>query len=132
MASALGLGEIAGRVLAIAVGTSLLAWCAVLARRGDEARSFTCAVAATLAWSPIVWLHYLVVLLVPMAIHRPRFTPLWLLPVLLWITPKPGYSEGFETFVPGIAAAILVGVLLVRPGVGAPRTEPGRLRAIAD
>ena len=42
---------------------------------------------ATLALSPIVWLHYLVVLLVPMAIARPRFTPLWLLPILLWTSP---------------------------------------------
>ena len=33
----------------------------LLARRGDDPRSFTCAIAATLALSPIVWLHYLVV-----------------------------------------------------------------------
>ena len=57
-------------------------------------RSFTCAVAATLALSPIVWLHYLVVLLVPVAIARPRFSALWLLPVLLWVSPQPGYAEG--------------------------------------
>lgn len=114
MASTLGLGEVAGRVLTLAAGVSLLTLCAVLARRGDEARSFTCAVAATLALSPIVWLHYLVVLLVPLAILRPRFSLIWLLPVLLWINPKPGYAEGFETFLPGIAAAILVTVLLTR------------------
>ena len=71
---------------------------AVFARRDDDARSFTCAVAATLALSPIVWLHYLVVLLVPMAILRPRFSVLWLLPVLLWVSPRPGYAEGVPTF----------------------------------
>ena len=81
-------------------------------------RSFTCAVAATLALSPIVWLHYLVVLLVPMAIVRPRFSLLWLLPVLLWVSPRPGYAEGFETFMPAVAAAILVTVLLARPSRG--------------
>ena len=69
---------------------------------------------ATLALSPIVWLHYLVVLLVPMAISRPRFTTLWLLPVLLWISPKPGYAEGYEAFVPAIVASILVVALLYR------------------
>jgi len=116
MAATLGLGETVGQALTLAAGAGLLGGCVVFARRDDEVRSFTCAVAATLALSPIVWLHYLVVLLVPLAIARPRFSAIWLLPVLLWISPKPGYAEGFETFLPGIAAAILLAVLLVRPG----------------
>ena len=62
-----------------------------------------------------MWLHYLVVLLVPMAIARPRFSALWLLPVLLWVSPRPGYAEGVQTFMPALAATILVAVLLVRP-----------------
>ena len=40
----------------------------------------------------------------------------WLLPVLLWVSPKPGYAEGYATFMPMIAAAILFTVLLARPG----------------
>ena len=95
----------------------------LFARRGDEVRAFTCAVAATLALSPIVWLHYLVVLLVPLAIARPRFSAIWLLPILLWVSPKPGYAEGFQTFVPAVAVVILLGVLLARPRVPA-RAEP--------
>ncbi len=125
MAATLGLGEAVGQVLTLAVGLGLLGGCVVFARRGDEARSFTCAVAATLALSPIVWLHYLVILLVPLAIARPRFSLIWLLPVLLWVSPKPGYAEGFETFLPGIAAGILLAVLLARPratGVAAEAT----------
>src|SRR4029077_5323656 len=113
----LGLGETVGRGLALALGAALLAWCVVLARRGDEARSFTCAIAATLVLSPIVWLHYLVVLLVPLAIARPRFSLIWLLPVLLWASPRPGYAEGFQTFLPAIAVVILVAVFLARPQV---------------
>jgi len=119
MAAALGLGGTVGQALTLAVGLSLLASCVVLARRGDEVRSFTCAVAATLALSPIVWLHYLVVLLVPLAIARPRFSLIWLLPVLLWTSPRPGYAEGFQTFLPALAATILVAVVLVRPRLGA-------------
>jgi alpha-1,2-mannosyltransferase len=115
MASTAGLGEGFGQGLTLLVGAGLLGGCLVYARRGDDERSFTCAVAATLAVSPIVWLHYLVVLLVPVAIARPRFTVLWLLPVLLWVSPKPGYAEGAATFAPAIAAAILVLVLLARP-----------------
>ena len=119
MASTLGVADGVGRAATLVVGGALLVACVVLARRGDEERSFTCAVAATLALSPIVWLHYLVLLLVPLAILRPRFSLLWLLPVLLWVSPRPGYAEGYETFMPGLVALILVAVLLVRP-----RREP--------
>ena len=122
MASTLGLAEGVGRALTLLVGGALLVGCVVLARRGDEERSFTCAVAATLALSPILWLHYLVLLLVPLAILRPRFSLIWLLPVVLWVSPKPGYAEGYETFMPALVAAILVTVLLARPRVSsAPR-----------
>ena len=115
MASTAGLDPAVGSVLALLVGGSLIVGCVVLARRDDDPRAFTCAVAATLALSPVVWLHYLVALLVPMAILRPRFSALWLLPVLLWVSPKPGYAEGIQTFGPAIAAGILVAAL-VAPG----------------
>ena len=103
--STLGLARRSRPAATLVVGGALLVGCVVLARRGDEERSFTCAVAATLALSPIVWLHYLVLLLVPLAILRPRFSLLWLLPVLLWVSPRPGYAEGYETFMPGLVAA---------------------------
>ena len=115
MAATAGLGGAVGKALTLLVGGALLVGCVAFARRGDDQRSFTCAIAATLALSPIVWLHYLVVLLVPTAIARPRFSLLWLLPVLLWVSPRPGYAEGIQTFMPGIAIAILVTILLARP-----------------
>ena len=115
MASTLGLAPAVGSVFGVAVGAALLVLCVVLGRRGDDMRSFTCAVAATLALSPIVWLHYLVALLVPVAISRPRFSALWLLPVVLWVSPKPGYAEGWATFAPGVVAIIVLWFLLA-PG----------------
>jgi alpha-1,2-mannosyltransferase len=115
MAATLGLGEGVGRVLTLVLGLALLVACVLFARRSDDARSFTCAIAATLVLSPIVWLHYLVVLLVPMAIFRPRFSALWLLPILLWISPRPGYADGYQTFMPAIVATILRVALLARP-----------------
>jgi hypothetical protein len=118
MVSALGFDEGVGRALTLIGGVAVVGACVVFARRGDDLRSFTCAVCATLVLAPIVWLHYLVALIVPLAIARPRFTAIWLLPILLWVSPKPGYAEGFATFVPGIAAAILLAVLLARPRLG--------------
>jgi hypothetical protein len=52
---------------------------------------------------------------VPLAILRPRFSLIWLLPVVLWVSPRPGYAEGYEAFMPALVAAILVTLLLVRP-----------------
>jgi hypothetical protein len=120
MASTLGLSSAVGQSLTVVVGGGLLVACVVLARLGDDLRSFTCAVAATLALSPIVWLHYLVLLLVPLAISRPRFSIVWLLPILLWSSPRPGYAEGFQTFLPALVAVILVAVVLAWP---APRSR---------
>ena len=42
------------------------------------------------------------------------------------MSPRPGYAEGYETFMPGLVAAILVAVLLVRPRPGrvVPATVP--------
>ena len=116
IADTLGLAPIVGKVAMAAVGGALLVGCALFAKRGDDARSFTCAVAATLALSPIVWLHYFVALLVPVAILRPRFSALWLLPVVLWVSPKPGYAEGYATFAPAIVATILIVALLFERG----------------
>ena len=115
VAAAAGFGSGVGQALTILVGAGLLAGCVVFARRADDQRSFTCAVVATLAVSPIVWLHYLVVLLVPTAIARPRLSAVWFVPVLLWVSPKPGYAEGIATFAPALAVAVVAAVLLARP-----------------
>jgi hypothetical protein len=115
IAHTLGLPEWAGQAAMLVAGGGLVVLCAVFARRGDDFRSFTAALGATLALSPIVWLHYLVVLLVPVAIARPRFTWLWLLPVLLWTSPRPGYAEGIQVFPPAIVVTILLVLLLARP-----------------
>jgi hypothetical protein len=110
-----GLGEDAGRALAAVVGSVLLVACVVLARRGDDFRSFTCALAAALAFTPILWQHYLTLLLVPLAITRPRFSPVWALPVLLWIAPRTDNGEGVQTILPAVGAAVLLALVLARP-----------------
>jgi hypothetical protein len=77
---ALGLGELAARIVATALGLVLLVGCAIVGRRGDDRRSLTLALAAALVLSPIVWLHYFVLLLVPIALARRTFSVLWNIP----------------------------------------------------
>ena len=82
---ALGLSETAARA-GVVVACAVLLLLALRAARGEDgdARSLTLSLAAALALSPIVWLHYLVLLTAPIALARPRFSGLWLLPLALW------------------------------------------------
>lgn len=108
----LGAGDALARALALVVASAILVMCVVYARRDEEARSFALALAAGLAFSPIVWLHYFVLLLVPLAIARPRFSPVWLLPLLLWLTPLNGNGELIQPLLPTLVAAAVFGLIL--------------------
>jgi len=110
--TSVGFGDGAARLLAVLIGLTLLVGCVVLARRGDDLRSFTLALAASLALTPIVWLHYLVLLLVPLAIARPRFSAIWLVPLLLWLTPLNGNGESIQPFLPALVVAAVLAVVL--------------------
>jgi len=74
----LGVPDTAARVVTIALGVAVLA----LARRR---RSLGLALAAALVLSPIVWRHFFTLLLIPLALSRPRFDAVWLIPVGLWV-----------------------------------------------
>src|SRR5262249_39549692 len=67
----------------------------VLAARGPEGdrRALTAAVAGALVATPVLWLHYLVLLYVPIALARPRLSALWFAPLAFWITPI-AHSDG--------------------------------------
>jgi hypothetical protein len=83
-----GAGLTAGAVVMLALSLVLAAavlHAAVIKR--DELRALALTVALALASSPLVWSHYLVFLLVPLAVARPRLHWGWLLPVLLWCSP---------------------------------------------
>jgi hypothetical protein len=122
MAASLGLGSLAAHVAMVVVGGALLGLCVVLARRGEDARAFTLAVAGALALTPIMWQHYVCLLLVPLGIARPRFSAIWCLPAVLWIAPRAGNGDGIEPFLPALVAAVMVITLVAPPR--APRMQP--------
>lgn len=69
-------------VALLAAGILLgLAWRLARTPTGER-RAFGLAVIAALTASPIVWDHYLVVLFVPIALIRPRYSRLWLIPLV--------------------------------------------------
>jgi hypothetical protein len=109
-ALALGLSERVASVVPYVLGAAVtgLLWLAV--RRGGpraDAHGFLLAVLALLVFSPIVWLHYLVFLLAPLAVLRPRFGVAWLMPSLLWALPFAGYTPANPFQRIAVIAAIL-------------------------
>jgi hypothetical protein len=86
LAHELGLTYGAGRALQVACGLAVLAAVFAVARREEgDRRSFALAVTGALLLSPLLWIHYLALLLVPLAIARPRFDSAWTLPTAMWL-----------------------------------------------
>jgi len=84
----------AADTLTIALAAVLAIAVAVASRGTDgDRRALTVAVIGSLFVTPIVWLHYFLLLLVPIALYRPRLSGLWFLPLLLWLTPST-HSHG--------------------------------------
>jgi Glycosyltransferase family 87 len=83
----------------------------VLAARGPEGdrRGLSVAVAGALVATPVLWLHYLVLLFVPIALARPRLSVLWFAPLAFWVTPI-AHSNGsiWRTCFALVVAALIV------------------------
>jgi hypothetical protein len=109
----LGLGRGPSTALALTIAGAVLVAALVLARRDTEGgRSFALTIAATILLSPVVWLHYFALLVVPVAILRPRFGPVWLLPLLLWPCPVMISGPTWWPLAPLGVFALLIGVAI--------------------
>jgi Glycosyltransferase family 87 len=84
---ALGAPSGLATALVIALGIGLAGIIVVAARTNDGDRlALSFAVVAALLLSPIVWVHYYVLLLVPIALVHPRLSRVWFLPLAFWGT----------------------------------------------
>jgi hypothetical protein len=106
-----GLPDLPARVLTVLLSAAVLglAW-----RR----RSLGLAIAAALVLSPIVWRHFFTILIVPLALSRPRFDMVWLIPIGLWV------GDGTFNGAPWQTASVLALVALTF--VVCERTGPER------
>jgi hypothetical protein len=118
----LGAGDVVARALWATLVVALLVGAFAVARRGDDRRSFALAVVATIAASPIVWLHYFALLLVVVAVLQPRLSAAWFAPLLMFASEEITNGTTFQTAVT-LAAAALTVALALRPHALRPRTE---------
>ena len=121
-------GAATAATVVLSLGAVVAVWFAARSSGGDQ-RGFAVAVVVSLLASPLIWMHYLLLLFVPIALYRPRLSGLWFLPLLLWLTPTT-HSHGtpwriaLALFVVAVVAVRTVGAsgeqALSRAGV-APR-----------
>jgi Glycosyltransferase family 87 len=97
VALGMGLGLTAGdsRALALTACALVLVAIVLVQRRGREdadRQAFVLAIAAAFLFSPIVWTHYLALLVVPIAITSRTLSPIWFVPLAMWASY--GQSDG--------------------------------------
>lgn len=116
--SVIGLGERlgAGRPLAYAIalacaGSAAVA-CLVLGWRGRESAAFVLGLSACLLATPILWLHYLAFLLVPLALRCPRLRPMWAVPLLLYVDLAEVHPTTLQVAIALMLMALLVAAAL--------------------
>ena len=114
----LGLTAGEARALALAACAITLVGIMLLRLRKEnpdaDRQAFVLAIGAGFLFSPIIWTHYLALLVVPIAITRRTLTPLWFVPLAMWATP--GQSDGHAwQVVLGLSVWIVVLTASLRP-----------------
>lgn len=101
----------------LVVGVVVAVALAARGQNGDR-RSLTVAVAGALLATPVLWLHYFLLLFVPIAFARPRLSALWFVPLAFWVTPL-AHSDGslWRTCFALVVAVLIVSCALVPASV---------------
>jgi alpha-1,2-mannosyltransferase len=77
----------AGALLMAGVMAALGFACLRAARRNDDRQALLLCVLLTLVATPLLWNHYFALLIVPLAIYRPRLSFEWVVGLLWWLCP---------------------------------------------
>jgi hypothetical protein len=131
-----GLGASSGLAVACcaAAGLALAALAVPLARGHDgDRRAFALMVAACVVASPIVWPHYVALLLVPVAVTWPRLAPAWLAGYGVWLAGlllQLGWSTWDAVGTLAVVAAV-TGLLVVGPARRDPYAAAGGVPPVA-
>jgi hypothetical protein len=119
----LGAGYSSALIAVVVVSSLLIAW--GIAVRQTELASFTLFISAALVLTPIAWIYYPALLVVPLAVRWPRLSWQWGLVSLMWVSGVYGPFD-WATAPVSLAIIAICGVLVC----ALVRSEPA-LRALA-
>ena len=132
------LPQAVGIVLSLATAAALICAAAWIARdervplRNRDSATLTLALAAALAASPIVWIHYFLLLIVPIALTSPGLSLLWFVPFAYYPLGETAWPTGDARKL-GLALVTTLAILAVSlrhdlrmaERRGPPAREPG-------
>lgn len=110
----IGLSRQTGELTTIAVCFGLLALALVAAMRRDDIAAFAAATGAGIYGSPLVHPHYLLPVVIALAIARPRPTWEWLALTILWFSPREPVLATWRLDV-AVACGLIIVLSLSRP-----------------
>jgi hypothetical protein len=88
-ADLLHLTRTAAEVFAVVAAALVVPAVMVAARGADgDRRALAVAVVGAVFATPLLWLHDLALLSVPIALYRPRLSGLWFVPLVMWLSPS--------------------------------------------
>jgi hypothetical protein len=133
--SLVGLFRLHGGAATALTGALIIAvvagiWTAARGPDGDR-RALAVAVAGALVATPVLWLHYFVLLLVPIALARPRLSAVWFVPLAFWVTPIAHSNGSIWKTCFALAVATVIVVWTAGPGAsgaGERRSAPAASR----
>jgi hypothetical protein len=122
-----GISSSLASAIAIAAAAAILGLAWRVSRREDgDRRALGLAVLAALASTPIVWDHYMVLLFVPIALASPRFSGLWLGPLVAPLVSLLSYAviqdshkvqaaspNALRSAIPYLVLQLLIGAVLI-------------------
>ena len=117
----LGLSTDVGYAASGVLGAGLIVAAARAGRR-RSATSFTLLVSAALVLSPVLWPHYLCLLLPPLAIAAPRLRWFWVLPLAIIVCAPGDKASTPDRLVFAVVAVVLVTCILRELSDGARST----------
>jgi hypothetical protein len=79
-----------------------------------DRQAFILTIAAAFLFSPIIWMHYLAILVVPIALTRRTLTPLWFVPLAMWATPGQSHGHAWQVTL-GLLVWVVVLAASLRP-----------------
>ena len=109
-----GMARASAYGLQLVLATVVTVYCVALGRRHRTEASLVVSVALCLLFAPVVHLHYLALLVIPLAIVRPRLGAVWLLPIVMF-APMALYPRFDFQIVLATAVAVVAGAIRQSP-----------------